>query len=255
MASKESHLKDKNMSIKETINTIPSLSTKSLDYAILEYITKHGTPDPSMDYQKSIDDLYSMEYTTIEDIADSCIRMEEKGWIDCYIDTDGKVPIVSGITLLSPGIQALVAMKKGRQKMELENVNAEFKNTYGCFLFDNKEHFMDAIKEFTDKCIANKLIPNDTDYKTVAKVFEGQRTTAAITWIGPLGVLTYIIKKLTERAHPILTIYPKGKPKWEVVSIAFRDKEGKNLPDIHKRNLPKKQTTIANELIDVFKSW
>lgn len=254
MANKEYNQKD-NIMTKKSIKTNHSLSTKSIDYEILEYLDKHGKPNAAIDYHKSLDDLYSMEYTTIEDIADSCIRMEEKGWIDCYIDPWGKVPIVSSVTLLSPGIEALVAMKEERQKPKQEKEDTESKNTYGCFLYNNEEHFMDAIKEFTDKCIANKLISDSTDYKTVAKVFEGQRTTATITWIGPLGVLTYIVKKLTERGHPILSIYPNGKPKWEVVSIVFRDKEGKSLRDIHTYKLPKKQATTANELVEVFKSW
>ena len=119
-----------------------------------------------------------------------------------------------------------------------------------CFLYDNKEYFAIAIQAFTNKLRQHHLIPDDIDCKYMESLFSGRSCRRTYQWLGDNHILTHIIKGLTDDDNPIITTWPEGTSKWEVVSCRFVDKEGKPLPNIRTQSLRKGAKSIVQETIE-----
>lgn len=124
-----------------------------------------------------------------------------------------------------------------------------------CFLYDNKEYFTTAIQEFTNKLRLHNLIPDDMDYKKMEGLFRGHSCRMKYKWLGPNHVLTHIIKGLTKDDNPVITTWPKGTTKWEVVSCRFVDKDGKPMPNIRQESPRKQSETIVQEAVDALTGY
>lgn len=124
-----------------------------------------------------------------------------------------------------------------------------------CFLYDNKEYFATSIQEFTNKLKQFELIPKEIDYKQMESIFRGHSCRTQIPWLGDNHILTSLIKGICNDDSPIVTTWPKGTSKWEVVSQRFVDKDGKCLPNIRQESARKKSQTIVTELINAFKAY
>lgn len=126
-----------------------------------------------------------------------------------------------------------------------------------CFLYDNEEYFAIAIQEFTNKLHAHHLIPEDLDLKQMESLFRGHSCRTKYKWLGPNHVLTHIIKGLTKDDNPIITTWPEGTSKWEVVSCRFVDKDGNQLPNIRKETARKKDgfPEMVKEAIDALAGY
>lgn len=124
-----------------------------------------------------------------------------------------------------------------------------------CFLYDNKEYFAIAIQEFTNKLRQHHLIPDDIDCKYMESLFSGRSCRRTYQWLGDNHILTHIIKGLTDDDNPIITTWPEGTSKWEVVSCRFVDKEGKPLPNIRTQSLRKGAKSIVQETIEALAGY
>jgi hypothetical protein len=124
-----------------------------------------------------------------------------------------------------------------------------------CFLYDNKEYFAIAIQEFTNKLRQHHLIPDDIDCKYMESLFSGRSCRRTYQWLGDNHILTHIIKGLTDDDNPIITTWPEGISKWEVVSCRFVDKEGKPLPNIRTQSLRKGAKSIVQETIEALAAY
>lgn len=124
-----------------------------------------------------------------------------------------------------------------------------------CFLYDNKEYFPIAIQEFTNKLRQHHLIPDEMDYKYMESLFSGRSCRRTYKWLGDNHILTHIIKGLTDNDKPIITTWPKGISKWEVVSCRFVDKEGKPLPNIRTEKERIKVKTIVKEVVEALAAY
>lgn len=120
----------------------------------------------------------------------------------------------------------------------------------GCsFLYDNEEYYAIAIQEITNKLKQYKLIEDSVDVKTIESVFRGHSCRTSIKWLGENHLLTWIIKGLCSDTNPIVTTWPEGTSKWDVVSNRFLDKNGNPMPNIRQESKRKKQTSIVNEVV------
>lgn len=119
-----------------------------------------------------------------------------------------------------------------------------------CFLYDNDEYFAFAIQEFTNKLRQQHLIPDDIDYKYMESLFSGRSCRRTYKWLGDNHILTHIIKGLTDDNKPIITTWPEGTSKWDVVSCRFVDKEEKTLPNIRNETERKGTKTIVKEAVE-----
>ncbi len=124
-----------------------------------------------------------------------------------------------------------------------------------CFLYDNDEYFAIAIQEFTNKLRFHHLIPEDMDCKKMESLFSGRSCRTKYKWLGDNHILTHIIKGLTDGDKPIITTWPEGTSKWEVVSCRFVDKDGKALPNIRQENIRKKTESIVNDAIEALAGY
>ena len=125
-----------------------------------------------------------------------------------------------------------------------------------CFLYDNEEYFPIAIQEFTNKLCEHHLIPDDMDYKYMESLFSGRSCRRTYKWIGDNHILTHIIKGLTNDDKPIITTWPAGISKWEVVSCRFVDKDDNPIPkSIRTEKSRKKTQTIVDEAIDALAGY
>lgn len=124
-----------------------------------------------------------------------------------------------------------------------------------CFLYDNKEYFAVAIQEFTNKLRQHHLIPDDMDYKYMESLFSGRSCRRTYQWLGDNHILTHIIKGLTDDDNPIITTWPEGTSKWEVVSCRFVDKKGKYLPNIRTEKERIKAKTIVKEAVEALAGY
>lgn len=119
-----------------------------------------------------------------------------------------------------------------------------------CFLYDNKEYFVIAIQEFTNKLRQHHLIPDDMDYKYMESLFSGRSCRRTYKWLGDNYILTHIIKGLTNDDKPVITTWPEGTSKWEVVSCRFVDKDDNPIPkSIRTEKSRKKTQTIVDEAV------
>ena len=119
-----------------------------------------------------------------------------------------------------------------------------------CFLYDNKEYFAIAIQEFTNKLRQHHLIPDDIDCKYMESLFSGRSCRRTYQWLGDNHILTHIIKGLTNDDNPIITTWPEGTSKWEVVSCRFVDKDDNPIPkSIRTEKSRKKTQTIVDEAV------
>lgn len=128
------------------------------------------------------------------------------------------------------------------------------KNIYPdcCFLYDCEDDFNDAIQCFTNKLKKYKLIPIELDYKQMMSLFRGRPCRYTYRWLGQNCTLTHIIKGLCDGHNPIITTWPSGTSKWEVVSARFVDKEGTPLPHIGQERLRKRQQAMIDEIVAAF---
>lgn len=125
-----------------------------------------------------------------------------------------------------------------------------------CFLYDNEDYFVHAIQGFTNTLIRHKMIPEETDLKQMESLFCGHPCRTTYKWIGPPHVLTHIIKGLTKDDDPIITTWPEGTSKWEVVSCRFVDEKGEPLPkSIRTETARKKFASIVEEAIDALAGY
>ncbi|MBQ7425721.1 MAG: hypothetical protein IJV20_00455 [Prevotella sp.] len=124
-----------------------------------------------------------------------------------------------------------------------------------CFLYDNKEYFAIAIQELTNKLRQHHLIPDDIDCKYMESLFSGRSCRRTYQWLGDNHILTHIIKGLTDDDNPIITTWPEGTSKWEVVSCRFVDKEGNYLPNIRTEKERIKAKTIVKEAVDALAGY
>lgn len=125
-----------------------------------------------------------------------------------------------------------------------------------CFLYDNKEYFAIAIQEFTNKLRQHHLIPDDIDCKYMESLFSGRSCRRTYQWLGDNHILTHIIKGLTDDDNPIITTWPEGTTKWEVVSCRFVDKDGHPLTNnIRTEKERKKAKTIVKEAVEALAAY
>ena len=144
-----------------------------------------------------------------------------------------------------------------KRSEKYENEAKRFKKgrTDCCFLYDNDDYFAIAIQEFTNKLHAYNLIPEDMDVKKMESLFRGHPCRTKYKWLGPPHVLTHIIKGLTRDEKPIITTWPEGTSKWEVVSNRFVNKDGTPLPNIRQEKARKKYETIIEEVINTLAAY
>jgi hypothetical protein len=138
---------------------------------------------------------------------------------------------------------------KRSEKYDEEAKHFKKGRTDCCFLYNNEEYFATAIQEFTNKLHNHSLIPIELDTKTMMGLFRGCSCRTKFTWLRDPHILTHIIKGLTKDDDPIITTWPEGTSKWDVVSCRFVDKDGKPLPNIRTQTERKKTKTIVDEII------
>lgn len=124
-----------------------------------------------------------------------------------------------------------------------------------CFLYDNEEYFAIAIQEFTNKLHAHHLIPEDLDLKQMESLFRGHSCRTKYKWLGPNHVLTHIIKGLTKDDNPVITSWPEGTSKWEVVSCRFVDKDNNPIPNIRQEKARKGSETVVKEVVETLAGY
>lgn len=124
-----------------------------------------------------------------------------------------------------------------------------------CFLYDNEEYFAIAMQEFTNKLHAHHLIPDDLDLKQMESLFRGHSCRTKYKWLGPNHVLTHIIKGLTRDDNPVITTWPEGTSKWEVVSCRFVDKDNNPLPNIRQESARKGSETVVKEVVETLAGY
>lgn len=124
-----------------------------------------------------------------------------------------------------------------------------------CFLYDNEEYYPIAIQEFTNKLHAHHLIPEELDLKQMESLFRGHSCRTKYKWLGPNHVLTHIIKGLTKDDNPIITTWPEGTSKWEVVSCRFVDKDNNPIPNIRQEKARKGSETVVKEIVETLAGY
>lgn len=124
-----------------------------------------------------------------------------------------------------------------------------------CFLYENKEYFAEAVQEFTNKLIYHHLIPADVDYKVMQYLFSGRSCRHRYTWLGDKHILTHVIKGLCRGENPIITPWPAGISKWDIVSCRFVDPEGEPLPNIRQETLRKGAKSVVKELVNALAGY
>jgi hypothetical protein len=144
---------------------------------------------------------------------------------------------------------------KRSEKYEEEAKNFRKVRTDCCFLYDNEDYFAIAIQEFTNKLITHKLIPEDMDLKKMESLFRGRPCRTKYTWLGKPHILTHIIKGLMKDDNPIITTWPEGTSKWDVVSCRFVDKDGKAFPNIRQQSVRKGSESIVKEAVDALAGY
>ena len=124
-----------------------------------------------------------------------------------------------------------------------------------CFHYDNDEYFAIAIQEFTNKLHQHGLIPTELDTKSMMSLFRGRSCRTKYTWLGAPHILTHIIKGLTKDDNPVITTWPEGTSKWEVVSCRFVDKDGKAFPNIRQQNERIGTKSIVKEVVEALTAY
>lgn len=144
---------------------------------------------------------------------------------------------------------------KRSDKYEEEAKQFKKGRTDCCFLYDNDEYFSIAVQGFTNKLREHHLISDDMDLKQMESLFSGRSCRRTYKWLGDKHILTHIIKGLTKDENPIITTWPEGTSKWEVVSCRFVDKNGKPLPNIRTEKERVKFKTIVKEVVDTLAGY
>ena len=124
-----------------------------------------------------------------------------------------------------------------------------------CFLYDNEEYFAIAIQQFTNTLLRHKLIAEGTDLKQMESLFRGHPCRTKYTWTGDKHVLTHIVKGLCKDENPIITTWPEGTSKWDVVSCRFVDKDGNPLPNIRQEKARKGSASVVEEAINALAGY
>ena len=125
-----------------------------------------------------------------------------------------------------------------------------------CFLYDNEEYFAIAIQNFTNILKKHHLIPHEYDHKRMESLFCGRPCRNKFQWTGDDHFLTHIIKGLTDDENPVITAWPEGTPKWQVVQQRFVDKDNQPFKDtIRSENSRKKSVDIYNEAVAALKNY
>ena len=109
--------------------------------------------------------------------------------------------------------------------------------------------------KFTNKLRQHHLIPDDIDCKYMESLFSGRSCRRTYKWLGDNHILTHIIKGLTDDDKPVITTWPEGTSKWEVISCRFVDKDGKPLPNIRKESERKGAKTIVKEAVEALAAY
>lgn len=139
-----------------------------------------------------------------------------------------------------------------------KNKNVNISRPDCCFLYNNEEYFAIAIQEFTNKLKYYELIPNDIDYKMMESLFLGRPCRVQYKWLKDNHILTHIIKELTKKdknGKSVISTWPNGVSKWEVVSNRFVDKDNNPLPNIRQETIRKKQKYIIDEVVHALKNY
>ena len=160
------------------------------------------------------------------------------------------------IQFFGPVINSNINLPSTSSNYNNDGANYEKNNRTDCsFLYDNDEYFAIAIQEFTNKLRFHHLIPEDMDCKKMESLFRGRSCRTKYKWLGPNHILTHIIKGLTDGDKPIITTWPEGTSKWEVVSCRFVDKDGNALPNIRQEKIRKKTESIVNDAIEALAGY
>lgn len=146
---------------------------------------------------------------------------------------------------------------KQSEKYEEEAKGFKKGRTDCCFLYDADDNitFNAAIQGFTNTLKRHKLIPEDIDYKKMESLFRGHSCRTKYQWLGPNHVLTWIIKGLTKEENPVISTWPEGTSKWEVVSCRFVDADGNPLPNIRQESARTKYISVVNDAIQAFAGY
>ncbi len=144
---------------------------------------------------------------------------------------------------------------KRSEKYEEEAKGFKKGRTDCCFRYDNEDYFAIAIQEFTNKLHTHNLIPEDLDLKQMESLFRGHSCRTKYKWLGPNHVLTHIIKGLTKDDNPIITTWPEGTSKWEVVSCRFVDKDNNPIPNIRQEKARKGFETVVKEVVETLAGY
>lgn len=144
---------------------------------------------------------------------------------------------------------------KRSEKYEEEAKGFKKGRTDCCFRYDNEDYFAIAIQEFTNKLHTHNLIPEDLDLKQMESLFRGRSCRTKYKWLGPNHVLTHIIKGLTKDDNPIITTWPEGTSKWEVVSCRFVDKDNNPIPNIRQEKARKGFETVVKEVVETLAGY
>lgn len=116
------------------------------------------------------------------------------------------------------------------------------------FEVEDKQEFNIAIQQFTNILKEAKQIPDDMDYLKMTRLFSGESCKTKYTWKGTKTFLHHLINKLCDGDNPIITTYPDGVSRWDVVSCRFYDEKGNSLGDISHCN--SEQNNDKEMLID-----
>lgn len=140
-------------------------------------------------------------------------------------------------------------------KCDAETKTSKKCRTDCCFFFDNEEYFAIAIQEFTNKLKSHKLIESTLEVKSMMSLFRGRSCRTTYKWLGDNHILTWIIKGLCNENNPIVTTWPDGTSKWDVVSNRFLDKNGNPMSNIRQETKRIKQESVINDIVQALASY
>lgn len=136
---------------------------------------------------------------------------------------------------------------------ESKKVNTVY--PYCCFQYNNPEYFNEAMTELTGMLQKFEFIPKDCDVKRMEELFRGRACRHQYIWCGRPAVLTHLVKKLCDEEKSIISPWPVGTSKWEVVKTRIQLEDGKSLDNIRTLKEPKTSLPQINALVGVLEKW
>lgn len=240
---------------REAVTTLMNEAKQLTIFNIGDKDWKNITSDnPSIPrYEKTATELAVFSHYVIAELARCWLELQDR-----YAYVIGKAGCYD-VTLFYTSIVGRNPDKEFDLKLSenYENEAKGFKKgrTDCSFLYDNDDYFAIAIQEFTNKLHTHNLIPEDLDLKQMESLFNGHSCRTKYKWLGPPHVLTHIIKGLTKDDNPIITTWPEGTSKWEVVSCRFVDKDNNPLPNIRQESARKGFETVVKEIVETLAGY